>query len=84
MHSFPLASLMFSQKLCCVRRPQFPPGNLSEVGAQHGNSVTDESVKPILFRFSRQVGSGDPTTLWETKKKNVGLAFIWPWVVLAF
>jgi hypothetical protein len=84
MHSFPLASLMFSEKLCCVRRPQFPPGNLSEVGAQHGNSVTDELVKPILFCFFCQVGSGDPTTLWETKKKNVGLAFIWPWVVLPF
>jgi hypothetical protein len=75
---------MFSKKLCCVRHPQFPPGNLSEVGAQQVNSVSDESVKPILFCFFCQVGSGDPFTLWETKKKKVGLTFIWPWVVLAF
>jgi hypothetical protein len=69
-HSFPLACLMFSQKLCCVRRPQFPPGNLSEVGAQHVKSVSHDSVKPTLFCFFCQVGSGDPTTLWETKIKK--------------
>jgi hypothetical protein len=76
---------MFSEVLCCVRRPQFPLGNLAEVfGAQRVNSVSDDSVKPILFCFFCQVGSGDPTTLLETKKKEVGLTFIWPWVVLAF
>ncbi len=42
---------MFSEKLCCVRGPQFPLGNLSEVGAQHVNNVSDDSVKPILFCF---------------------------------
>jgi hypothetical protein len=65
-----LACFMLSEKLCSVRRPQFPLGNLSEVGAQHVNSVSDDYVKPILFCFFCQVGSGDPTTLWETKKKT--------------
>jgi hypothetical protein len=51
LHWFPLACLMFSEKLCCVRHAQFQLGNLSEVGAQHITSVSDDCVKPILFFF---------------------------------
>jgi hypothetical protein len=72
LHSFPSACLMFLEKLCCVRRPQFPLGNPSEVGAQHINSVSHDSVKPNLFCVFCQVGSGNSTTLWETEKRNEG------------
>ncbi len=72
LHSFSLACLMFCEKLCCVRRPHFPLINLSEVGAQHGNSVSDDSVKPILFCFFCQVGSlGSDCFMVKQRKKRL-------------
>ncbi len=63
----------FPRNICCIRRSRFPLGNLSEVGAQHVNSVSHDSVKPILFCFFCQVGS-----LWipllygkQRKKRSV-------------
>jgi len=82
LYSFPLACLM-SGKFCCVRRPHFPLGNLSEVGAQHVTSVSHDSVKPILFCFFCQVDWGSHYFMGK-KEKKVGLTFIWAWVVLAF